>query len=172
MNNTKTIIKNIETNTDFEVRSLDAMCLNESELKHPWWYNLKYLLIGIIFGIILVKSEVVSWFRIQEMFRLESFNMYGVIGSAVVTGMISILVIKKFNVKSIYGEKIRLYPKKFNKGQVYGGLLFGLGWALTGACPGPLFALIGSGALVIVVVLLSAIAGTWVYGKLRDKLPH
>lgn len=172
MNNTKTIIKNIETNTDFEVRSLDAMCLNESELKHPWWYNLKYLLIGIIFGIILVKSEVVSWFRIQEMFRLESFHMYGVIGSAVVTGMISILVIKKFNVKSIYGEKIRLYPKKFNKGQVYGGLLFGLGWALTGACPGPLFALIGSGALVIVVVLLSAIAGTWVYGKLRDKLPH
>ena len=125
MNNTKTIIKNIETNTDFEVRSLDAMCLNESELKHPWWYNLKYLLIGIIFGIILVKSEVVSWFRIQEMFRLESFHMYGVIGSAVVTGMISILVIKKFNVKSIYGEKIRLYPKKFNKGQVYGGLLFG-----------------------------------------------
>ena len=172
MNNTKTIIKNIETNTDFEVRSLDAMCLNESEWKHPWWYNLKYLLIGIIFGIILVKSEVVSWFRIQEMFRLESFHMYGVIGSAVVTGMISILVIKKFNVKSIYGEKIRLYPKKFNKGQVYGGLLFGLGWALTGACPGPLFALIGSGALVIVVVLLSAIAGTWVYGKLRDKLPH
>ena len=172
MNNTKTIIKNIETNTDFEVRSLDAMCLNESELKHPWWYNLKYLLIGIIFGIILVKSEVVSWFRIQEMFRLESFHMYGVIGSAVVTGMISILVIKKFNVKSIYGEKIRLYPKKFNKGQVYGGLLFGLGWALTGACPGPLFALIGSGALVIVVVLLSAIAGTWVYGKLRDKLPQ
>jgi len=161
-----------ETNTDFEVRSLDTTSINESSLQHPWWYNIKYLITGILFGIILVKSEVISWFRIQEMFRLESFHMYGVIGSAVVTGIISILIIKKFNIKTIYGEKIKLYPNKFNKGQILGGLIFGFGWALTGACPGPLFALIGTGALVIIVTLLSAITGTWVYGLLREKLPH
>ena len=171
MSNTS-IEETVVTNTDFEVRSLDAMCINESSLHHPWWYNLKYLVAGILFGIILVKSEVISWFRIQEMFRLESFHMYGVIGSAVVTGIISILIIKKFNIKTIYGEKIKLYPKKFNKGQIFGGLIFGFGWALTGACPGPLFALIGTGALVIIVTLLSAIAGTWVYGLLRERLPH
>ena len=166
------IIKKMNSNTDFEMRSLDEMSFNESGLTHPLWYNIKYLLVGIIFGIILVKSEVISWFRIQEMFRLESFHMYGVIGSAVITGMISILVIKKFNIKTIYGEKIKLYPKEFNKGQIYGGLIFGLGWALTGACPGPLFATIGTGALVISIALLSAIAGTWTYGYIREKLPH
>ncbi|MDE3212332.1 MAG: YeeE/YedE family protein, partial [Bacteroidota bacterium] len=154
----------LEINTDFEVRSLDAMCYNESSLHHPGWYNLKYLAFGIGFGIILIKSEVTSWFRIQEMFHLKSFHMYGVIGSAILTGMVSILIIKKFRIKTIYGEKIIFYPKKFNKGQVYGGLIFGLGWALTGACPGPLYALIGSGATVIIVTLFSAIAGTWVYG--------
>lgn len=162
----------IETNTDFEVRSLDAICINESNLEHKWYHNLKYLGAGILFGFILVKSEVVSWFRIQEMFRLQSFHMYGVIGSAVVVGMISIWLIKKFNIKTIYGEKIELHSKKFNKGQIYGGLLFGLGWAATGACPGPLFAQIGTGATVVIVTLLSAIAGTWVYGFLRERLPH
>lgn len=159
-------------NTDFEVRSLDAMCINESHLEHKWYHNLKYLAVGIIFGIIFVKSEVISWFRIQEMFRLQSFHMYGIIGSAVIVGMISILIIKKFNIKTIYGEKIEFHPKTFNKGQIYGGLLFGLGWAITGACPGPLFAQIGTGASVIAVTLLSAIAGTWVYGLVREKLPH
>ncbi len=171
MSNTA-VIKNINNNTDFEMRSLDEMSFNESGLTHPWWYNIKYLFVGILFGIILVKSEVISWFRIQEMFRLESFHMYGVIGSAVITGVVSISVIKKFKIKTIYGEKIKLYPKKFNKGQIYGGLIFGLGWALTGACPGPLFATIGTGALVISVALLSAIAGTWTYGYLRERLPH
>ncbi len=166
------IIKKINRNSDFEVRSLDEMSFNESSLTHPWWYNIKYLFVGILFGIILVKSEVISWFRIQEMFRLESFHMYGVIGSAVITGMVSILVIKKFKIKTIYGEKIKLYPKGFNKGQMYGGLIFGLGWALTGACPGPLFATIGTGALVISVALLSAIAGTWTYGYFKERLPH
>jgi uncharacterized membrane protein YedE/YeeE len=170
--NKPAIVKNIDTNTDFEVRSLDAMCFNESTLKHPWWYKLKYLFTGILFGIILVKSEVISWFRIQEMFRLESFHMYGVIGSAVVTGIISILIIKKFNIKTIQGEKIELHSKKFNKGQIYGGLIFGFGWALTGACPGPLFAQIGTGAFVVIVTLLSAVAGTWVYGLIRERLPH
>lgn len=168
-------IKNslIETlNTDFEVRSLDSVCINTSELQHPWWYNLKYAAAGILFGIILVKSEVISWFRIQEMFRFQSFHMYGVIGAAVVTGIIAVWLIKKFRIKTIHGEPIQLYKLKFTKGQVYGALLFGFGWAITGACPGPLFALIGSGTTVIIVTLLSAVAGTWVYGYLREKLPH
>lgn len=164
-------MKNQE-NTDFEVRSLDAICLNESHLTHKWYHNIKYLIVGILFGIVFVKSEVVSWFRIQEMFRLQSFHMYGIIGSAIVVGMLSIWLFKKFNIKTIYGEEIELHPKTFNKGQIFGGLLFGLGWAITGACPGPLFAQIGTGATVIFVTLLSAIAGTWVYGLLRNKLPH
>lgn len=158
--------------TDFEVRSLDAVCINESKLQHKWYHNLKYLLVGVGFGIVFVKAEIVSWFRIQEMFRLQSFHMYGVIGSAVVVGVISVWLIRKFKIKTIYGEDIVLTPKPFNKGQIYGGLMFGLGWALTGACPGPLFAQIGTGATVILVTLLSAIAGTWTYGKFRDKLPH
>lgn len=161
-----------EQNTDFEVRSLDTMCVNESVLQHPWWYNLKYSLVGILFGIIFVKAEIVSWFRIQEMFRLQSFHMYGVIGSAIAVGMLSIFIIRKRNIKTIYGEDIEIHPKPFNIGQIYGGLLFGLGWAITGACPGPLYAQIGTGATVISVTLLSAIAGTWFYGLLRDKLPH
>ena len=158
--------------TDFEVRSLDTSCINISQLQHPWWYNFKYAFAGILFGILLVKAEVVSWLRIQEMFRLQSFHMYGVIGSAVFIGMISILLIRKFNMKTIYGEPVVFSQKKFNKGQVYGGLIFGLGWAITGACPGPIFALVGTGATVIIITLLSAIAGTWVYGKFRNYLPH
>lgn len=164
--------KAVETNRDFEVRSLDALCINESELQHAWYHNIKYLFAGTLFGIILVKSEIISWFRIQEMFRLESFHMYGVIGSAVIVGIISVWLIKKFKIKTIYGEPIVFHPKKFNKGQIYGGLLFGFGWAITGACPGPLFAQIGAGFTVVLVTLLSAIAGTWVYGLLREKLPH
>lgn len=157
---------------DLLLREQDAMCVNESQLEHKWYHNLKYLAVGIGFGIIFVKAEIISWFRIQEMFRFQSFHMYGVIGSAVVVGIISVWVIKKFNIKTIYGEDIVFHPKEFNKGNIYGGLLFGFGWAITGACPGPLFAQIGSGATVIAVTLLSAIAGTWVYGYFRDKLPH
>lgn len=158
--------------SDHAKRSLDAMCVNESELRSPWWVNLKYSVLGIVFGITFVKTEIISWFRIQEMFRLESFHMYGVIGTAVVTGIISIQIIKRFNIKSLGGEKIVLQDKTFNKGQIYGGLLFGLGWALTGACPGPLYAQIGAGFSVVLVTLVSAIAGTWVYGAIREKLPH
>ncbi|WP_406826106.1 DUF6691 family protein [Pedobacter sp. KACC 23697] len=160
------------TDTEFEIRSLDAVCVNESSLTHKWYHNFKYLIVGVLFGIVFVKSEVVSWFRIQEMFRLQSFHMYGIIGSAVVVGMISVWLIKKFNIKTIYGETIKFHPKTFNKGQIYGGLLFGFGWAITGACPGPLFAQIGAGATITAVTLFSAIAGTWVYGLLRNKIPH
>lgn len=165
-------MSNTEENKDFEVRSLDAMCVNESQLQHKWYHNLKYMAVGIAFGIVFVKAEIISWFRIQEMFRFQSFHMYGVIGSAVVVGIISVWAIKKFKIKTIYGEKIEFHPRTFNKGQIIGGFLFGLGWAITGACPGPLYAQIGSGATVIAVTLISAIAGTWVYGLLRDKLPH
>lgn len=162
----------VRIDTDFEVRSTNAMCVNQSEIDEPIYTKWKYSVAGILFGIILIKSEVVSWYRIQEMFRLQSFHMFGVIGSAVVVGILSVLLIKKFNVKTIDGEPIKLEDKKFNKGQIYGGLLFGFGWAITGACPGPLFAQIGSGALAVIVTLFSAIAGTWTYGLLRDRLPH
>ncbi|GAB4123573.1 MAG: YeeE/YedE thiosulfate transporter family protein [Raineya sp.] len=157
---------------NIDVRHTDAMCTNESQLKHPWWYNFKYMLVGIIFGITFVKAEVISWFRIQEMFQLTSFHMYGVIGTAVIVGLISIAIIKKTKAKTIYGEPITLDNKKFNKGQIIGGLIFGLGWALTGACPGPLYAQIGAGFGVVAITLLSAIFGTWVYGYFREKLPH
>lgn len=125
---------------------------------------MKYLLTGVLFGIVLVKGEIISWFRIQEMFRFQSFHMYGIIGSAVVVGMISVALLKRF-------RGITIPPKQFHKGQVYGGFIFGLGWAITGACPGPVFAQIGSGEWVALVVLASAIAGTWTYGYFKDKLP-
>ncbi|HVI49548.1 MAG TPA: DUF6691 family protein [Chitinophaga sp.] len=134
--------------------------------------NIKYLIAGIFFGIILVKSQVISWFRIQEMFQLTSFHMYGVIGTAVITGIISVQIIKRFNIKTIAGEPISIAPKTFDKGQIIGGLIFGIGWAITGACPGPLFAQINIGFAVVAVTLLFAIAGTWMYGVLKDKLPH
>ncbi|VDH03330.1 DUF6691 family protein [Bergeyella zoohelcum] len=165
-------MNHLNDNNDLQLREQDAICVNESQLQHHWYHNLKYLFVGILFGILFVKAEVISWFRIQEMFRFQSFHMYGIIGSAVITGMLSVLIIKKWNIKTIYGEPIRIAPKEFNKGQIYGGILFGFGWAITGACPGPLFAQIGTGATVIMITLLSAIAGTWVYGKLREKLPH
>jgi len=161
-----------DINTDFEVRSLDAMCVNEEQVQTPAWHNVKYLVFGIFFGILLIKSEVISWYRIQEMFRLQSFHMFGVIGSAVFVGAISVFLIKKLNIKTIQGEKIILPVTSFNKGQIIGGLLFGFGWAITGACPGPLYAQVGYGSTVIIVAILMAIAGTWVYGKYREKLPH
>lgn len=157
--------------TDFEVRTLDNSNTEQGGSESIVSYA-KYLFMGIFFGIILVKSEVISWYRIQEMFRLQSFHMFGVIGSAVVTGIISVWLIKKFRIKTISGENIELPEKKFNKGQIYGGLIFGFGWAITGACPGPLFAQLGSGFTVVIVTLLSAIAGTWFYGLWRERLPH
>ena len=144
---------------------------NQSEAEN-FVSNLKYILIGVFFGIVFVKAEIVSWFRIQEMFRLASFHMYGVIGTAVVVATISTLLIKKFKIKTIQGEEVIFTDRPFNKGNIIGGLCFGFGWALTGACPGPMYGLIGSGFLVFIVALLSAVAGTYVYGLLQDKLPH
>jgi uncharacterized membrane protein YedE/YeeE len=162
----------IQNNNDIDKRLLDTGCVNESHLQHKWYSNFKYLLVGLVFGVVFVKAEIVSWYRIQEMFRFESFHMYGVIGSAVAVGIVSVLLIKKYNIKTIYGEKIEFHDKTFNKGQIYGGLLFGFGWAITGACPGPIYAQIGTGATVMIVALFFALLGTWIYGYFRDKLPH
>lgn len=145
---------------------------NEQKAAEGTLANLKYLVVGTAFGIVFVKAEVISWFRIQEMFRLASFHMYGVIGTAVAVGMLSVFVIKRFRIRTLAGEQVVIQDKVFNKGQIYGGLTFGLGWALTGACPGPLFAQIGAGFAPVVITLMSAVAGTWVYGYLRERLPH
>lgn len=135
---------------------------------------LAYLLLGIFFGIVLIKSEVASWFRIQEMFRFQSFHMYGVIGSAVLVAALSVQFIKKRHLKTLSGEPIEIQPKIWGKSTRYwlGGILFGLGWALLGACPGPMFALLGSGITVMVVAIASAMLGTWTYAVLRHRLPH
>ncbi len=135
---------------------------------------LKYLLIGTGFGFVLVKSEVVSWFRIQEMFRFDSFHMYGIIGFAIIVGIISVQIIKRRNMKDTHGNPITIPPKDASQVTRYivGGSIFGLGWALLGACPGPMFALLGSGLTIMLVPIAAALAGTYTYGILRDKLPH
>lgn len=135
---------------------------------------LPYVAVGTFFGTVLVKSEVVSWYRIQEMFRFQSFHMYGVIGSAVVTAALALWLLRRFGVRSLGGAPLQVPPKVLGRGTRYwlGGSLFGLGWALTGACPGPLFALVGSGSSVFLVAIAAALAGTSVYGLLRPRLPH
>jgi len=155
-----------------EMVNSGTACVNESEVKKPWYSNFKYAIVGIVFGIVFVKSEIISWFRIQEMFRLDSFHMYGVIGTAVCVGMISVFLIKRNNIKTFEGENIVIQPKTFSKGQIYGGLIFGFGWAITGACPGPLYIQLGAGFTVVAITILGAILGTWIYGKFKDKLPH
>jgi|TARA_B110000093_G_C12940791_1_gene397878 uncharacterized membrane protein YedE/YeeE len=135
--------------------------------------HLYALILGALFGGILVKAEVLSWFRIQEMFWFESFHMYGVIGSAVVVGALSVFILRRLGTKSLSGDLIDPIPKAFNKtGNLVGGIIFGLGWALTGACPGPLYALVGSGYGIMIVTILAAMLGVVAYGALRNKLPH
>lgn len=135
---------------------------------------LPYFLLGSAFGFVIVEAEVISWFRIQEMFRFDAFHMYGIIGTAVVTAAISLLAIKRLGVRDAEGKPLALAPKTLGTGVRYlaGGSLFGLGWALTGACPGPLVALVGAGTPVMLVAILSALVGTWTYGTLRRSLPH
>ena len=146
---------------------------NKNTENHPpLLSNVKYLIVGLFFGIAFVKAEIISWFRIQEMFRFDSFHMYGVIGSGVFLGAIVVQLIKRFNIKTMSGEEIVIPDKKFQKGQMFGGLIFGLGWAITGACPCPLFAQIGACFGVIFITFLSATLGVLTYGYLKDKLPH
>ena len=135
--------------------------------------TLIYLFVGILFGITMFKSEAASWFRIYEMFKFESFHMYGIIGSALVIGMIMVQAIKRFKIKSIYGETIHFQPKEKRYSRyIFGGIIFGLGWALAGACPGPMFTLVGVGYIPILIVILFSVLGTFLYGILRNKLPH
>lgn len=135
--------------------------------------NLLFLITGVLFGIVMFKSEAASWFRIYEMFRFKSFHMYGIIGSALLVGIIIVQIIKRRELKHIGGSTIEFVPKEKSFFRyMFGGILFGLGWALAGACPGPMFALLGAGFLPIIVVIAGAVAGTWVYGLLKNKLPH
>lgn len=134
---------------------------------------LKYIVLGVFFGITFTKAEIISWYRIYEMFRFESFHMYGVIGSAVVLGIIVVQVIKRRKLKDIHGNPIVFHPKDFSIPRyLIGGAIFGLGWAMTGACPGPMTVLIGNGVLVMLVVIGFAVLGTYLYGAVKDKLPH
>jgi uncharacterized membrane protein YedE/YeeE len=135
--------------------------------------HIKFLLTGIVFGILMAKAEIISWYRIYEMFRFDAFHMYGIIGSAIVLGVIGVQLIKKFNIKSFGGEPIVFNPKaKSITRYLAGGIIFGLGWAMVGACPGPMFVLLGYGYWPILIVILGALAGTMSYGILRPKLPH
>jgi uncharacterized protein len=133
-----------------------------------------YFLIGTAFGAVLLESEVISWFRIQEMFRFEAFHMYGIIGSAVVVAAVSLEIIRRLQPRDRTGLPIGLPPKTLGRGVRYvaGGSIFGIGWALAGACPGPLIALVGAGVPVMMVAIASALVGTWTYGYLRPRLPH
>ena len=132
-----------------------------------------YLLIGTFFGILMYKSEAASWFRISEMFEFGAFHMYGIIGSALVLGVIGVQIIKKFNLKALGGQEMRLKPKDKSVARyAIGGVLFGLGWALAGACPGPMYVLTGAGYVSIMIVILGALLGTFVYGLIKHKLPH
>lgn len=135
--------------------------------------SLVYLIIGMFFGIVLIKSEAASWYRIFEMFQFQSFHMYGIIGTAVSLGILFTLMIKKLKIKSFFGLPIEIADKEksFTR-YIIGGILFGLGWALAGACPGPMFALLGYGYLPMLLVIASATLGTYVYGRIKDKLPH
>lgn len=134
---------------------------------------LKFLLIGILFGVVMTKSEAISWYRIQEMFRFQSFHMYGIIGSALAFGLVIIQVIKRAPIRSVEGRKIEFTDKEFSVPRyLFGGIIFGLGWALSGACPGPMYTLLGNGVSVFIIVILSAMAGTFAYGLVRDHLPH
>ena len=135
--------------------------------------KIKFLLVGIVFGIIMSKSEVISWYRIYEMFTFQSFHMYGIIGSAVGLGILINQIIRRTGMKSISGTDIKFTNKAATYPRyIIGGTIFGLGWALTGACPGPMFVLLGNGFLSISVVIFSSVIGTFLYGLLRDKLPH
>jgi uncharacterized membrane protein YedE/YeeE len=156
-------------NTNFD----DVECKNESTVQenNPLSY-VKYLIVGMLFGFVFVKAEIISWFRIYEMFHFKSFHMYGVIGSAVAVGALSMWIIKKYQIKTMDGEDVVVSPKIYQKGIIYGSLCFGIGWAITGACPGPIYAQMGAGYSGSIITMLGALLGTYCYGIFKDKLPH
>lgn len=156
--------------TDIEVNT--DVCSDPSEKSTSFTQLLVFFAVGIFFGAVLTKAEVTSWIRIQEMFQFKSFHLYGVIGSAIFTAFIGTNILRLSGSTTSMGGPLKIRKVNFHKGQIIGGLCFGIGWALTGACPGPIFAIIGSGHSVFIVILISALAGTWSYGWLRNRLPH
>jgi uncharacterized membrane protein YedE/YeeE len=134
--------------------------------------NFLFLLVGIIFGITLIKADAISWFRMQEMFHFQGFQMYGIFITAIPTAAFSVWLIKKYNIKTLDGEPVTIVKKKFDLGTIFGSMIFGVGWALTGTCPGPIYVQIGSGLTIAILTLLSALAGTWVYSYFKPRLPH
>lgn len=134
---------------------------------------IKYLGLGILFGVVMTKSEAISWYRIQEMFLFDNFHMYGMIGTAVILGIITTALIKAFNLQTFKGEEIKFHPKNMSIPRyLIGGIIFGLGWSMTGACPGPMYTLLGQGYWAVLIIIASALVGTYLYGALRSKLPH
>lgn len=160
---------------DVELDDDDVHELSAEQVRHPgapgYWV---YLLVGTVFGIVLTKGEAISWFRIQEMFRFQGFHMFGIFATALPTAIVGVQLLKRRWRRTLGGEAIVVPPKHLGSGVRYaaGGTIFGLGWALTGACPGPLFALLGSGVATMAVAIASAMLGTWTYGRLRHRLPH
>jgi uncharacterized membrane protein YedE/YeeE len=134
--------------------------------------NIIYVIFGILFGIVLTKSEVISWFRIQNMFQFKEWHMYLIIGSAVAVGIIAMKIIQRVKLKSVTGEELRYGGKTFHKGFIIGGVIFGIGWAITGACPGPIFAQIGAGEMPAIITLFGALIGAYLHSVFREKLPH
>jgi len=134
--------------------------------------NITFIIFGTLFGIVLTKSEVISWFRIQNMFQFKEPHMYLIIGSAVIVGIIAMQIVKRAKLKSVTGEELRYGGKPFHKGFIIGGIIFGIGWAITGACPGPIFAQIGAGELPAIITLFGALIGAYLHSAFREKLPH
>ena len=154
-------------------RPATALPHSQQPAKHSLVW-LAYPLLGVCFGITLTQSEIISWFRFQEMFRFQSPRMYEIMASAIAVGALSVALIKRLGLKTISGEPIVIPPKTMGRGTRYvaGGIIFGIGWALSGACPGPLFALVGNGVTVMIAAIASALGGAWLYGVLRPRLPH
>jgi len=164
---------NLEENMETTVRTQQHSGEQADSAKAAFKRNVKFFFVGLYFGIVLIKTQVVSWFRIQEMFHFQSIYMYGVLGSAVLVGALSVLLIRTFKLRSIGGEELNLRGKPFNKiGNFGGGTIFGFGWALTGACPGPLYALLGAGYISVLLAIGGALLGVISYGYLRPRLPH
>ncbi|PYP80063.1 MAG: transporter [Gemmatimonadetes bacterium] len=165
----------VESRVDVELDDDDVHELSAEQVRDPTAPGLWiYLLVGTLFGIVLTKGEAISWFRIQEMFRFQGFHMFGIFATALPTAIVGVQLLKQRWRRTLSGETVVIPPKHLGSGVRYaaGGTIFGLGWALTGACPGPLFALLGSGVTTMAVAIVSAMLGTWTYGRLRHRLPH
>jgi len=174
MNDRYTLDENLLTPLQSEKSEKAVEMVGNIPVKKPFrlgWY-LPVFVLGMVFGIAMLQGEVASWYRLQEMFRLDGYGLYATLGSAVLTAALLLKLMQFLNIKTLQGERIAVVKKTFSKGNIWGGLLFGAGWALAGACPGPVYALIGAGYLPLLITLAGALLGTWLYALLRDFLPH